>query len=722
MKQKGFVLVSVLVITTITTMLAFSQLSDNSLKERIAGNQLKEISARLAAEKGVFDAFDVIADGTAITDRMLTDLNASAEEEDNDYSFLSLDSERNIFVLVSVGEVGGATAHLKAVIKGAEGEAIIACKRVKVWGSGIIDSYSGEPYSATAADTHGDVSVIGGTANIVVGRSGEITGSISEYTGVCDPLGITTLITDIATTGGTARTNYNSADTFSDNNVYVYENFDIKNNDVLITGDVTFYITGNLTTKNTTFTLADNSSLTVFIEGKISVETGSNIFADQSVNADGKTPLTVYSSNTGSDLSNAANADTAVHLSGNASIYMDLYAPLGAVYYKGNGDIMGKIHADVVDISGNGGMHYDQGIGDSASYCAIYYYYPDDNDTPDILDASAYSEYCGASVSAANDAIGEAFCGYTPRSYDDQFSGYKGAAVEAVEAVATAGLAASKAVDLAAGEAIRIAGLSGEEATIATAAVAYEAARMTRCTAYAAAAETRWVATAAAAATVAATTATALGVAEAANAMDAEKTVAAAIANAAAVAAAEAVKAVGVAATAAATAVDVAAAAAHNAAVLAASGAIQVTATPDATDKAALAKAIADSAAAEVAAVAERLANQTAADAKAKSDKILEVAAKRKEALEEIDRLKAIVGATGTSTSTKAVIIPTSTDTQNKNFWTTMDITITTTVNNNGSIIDKITANKLIYYKKEDVTGTTMTTVDENANETETTS
>ncbi|MFT6926519.1 MAG: Tfp pilus assembly protein PilX [Psychromonas sp.] len=56
-QQKGFVLVSVLIITTITTMLAFSQFSENRLQERIAGNQEKEINARLAAEKGVFDAF-----------------------------------------------------------------------------------------------------------------------------------------------------------------------------------------------------------------------------------------------------------------------------------------------------------------------------------------------------------------------------------------------------------------------------------------------------------------------------------------------------------------------------------------------------------------------------------------------------------------------------------------------------------------------------------------
>jgi hypothetical protein len=635
MKQKGFVLVSVLIITTITAMLAFSQLGENRLEERMAGNQRKVISARLAAEKGIFNAFDVIALG-GTTEEMGNNLNTVISADT--YAF---DPDSNILVLVSTGEVDGATAHLKAVIKGAEGDAVIACDSVNVWGSGNIE---------------GDVSVKGGIGNVTYNNRDSIQGKISEYTGVCDPLDITAEIADMATQvidtpsdfATNVDTNFDGVNAAGDvfpqaltvleeeKQVYVFHDFNIKNNNVLITGDITFYIRGDLTTKNTIFTLANNSSLTIFIEGNMDIETGSDIFADQSVSTNGKTPLMVYSSSRGSDISNAAHADTAVHLSGNASIYMNLYAPLGTVAYNSNADIMGAIRADVVDLGGNG-IHYDQGLGKSASYCAIYYYYPKDNIDPlDIVDAAAYRDYCGASAEPL-------FCGYNQRSYNDQYSEYRGAAAEAAEAVDLAAAAADTAVDLAAAEATRIGTLSAGEATIATAAVAAAVAQTTRCTVFAATAETRWAATAAAAATVAATRATALSNAEAANATDAEKAVAAAIANAAAVAAAEAVAAVDVAAIAAAKAVDVAATAATNAAVLAAAGAIEVTATTDATAKAALVKAIADAATAEAAAVAARLKVQTAADAKAKSDKILAVAADAGDANDEIDRLQAIV-------------------------------------------------------------------------------
>lgn len=49
-KQQGFVLISVLIITTISTFVALSAIGENRLQERIAGNQAKEINARAKAE------------------------------------------------------------------------------------------------------------------------------------------------------------------------------------------------------------------------------------------------------------------------------------------------------------------------------------------------------------------------------------------------------------------------------------------------------------------------------------------------------------------------------------------------------------------------------------------------------------------------------------------------------------------------------------------------
>ncbi|ABM04935.1 hypothetical protein Ping_3248 [Psychromonas ingrahamii 37] len=410
MKQKGFVLVSVLIITTITTMLAFSQLKTNSLQERMAGNQQKEINARLAAEKGIFKGFDDIKSG-GTTEQMLSDLNDFASDEDKDYSFSSLDSYgNNLFALVSTGKFGGATAHLKAVIKSPEGDAIIACESVNVSGNGSIE---------------GDVTVIEGNATFsgngsiagYVTASGSVTGVPEDYysvisraeLGECNPLGITGEIADMATQvtitpNDYATSTYTSFDGVNaaggvapvaldvlgqSKNVYVFNNFNTgqgAQKEVVITGDVTLYIKNNMTTKNTIFTLADNSSLTIFIEGKMDIETGSDIFSDQSVSAHGKAPLTVYSSN---------NTYDAVTLSGNGEIYMNLYAPLGTIAYNGNGNIMGALRGEVVDISGGGDIHYDQGLGEPASYCAIYYYYPENPGTVETLEAEDYRVYCG---------------------------------------------------------------------------------------------------------------------------------------------------------------------------------------------------------------------------------------------------------------------------------------------------------------------------------------
>lgn len=382
LQQKGFVLISVLIITTIATMLGFSQLRENPLQARIAGNLQKEINARLAAEKGVFDAFKVIKTSTS-SSTIVTELAHLSETNQSKYALQNIlwsgSETDSTLSFVSKGIFLDARSYLKTEIKlkssGIFDSAIIACKSVRVWGSGIIDSYAGGPYSETTVGTDGNVSVIGGIENIIYKNSETIQGDISEYLGECDPLDIETKMTGIVNEGGIARTDFDKTDDFTDGNVYFYENFDIKNNDILITGDVVLYITGNLTTKNATFSLANgSSSLTIYSEGKISIDTNSNIFANKYVSSE-TIPLTVYSSN---------NASDAVTLSGNGQIYMNLYAPFGDVTYTGNGDIMGALRGKTIDISGNGGLHYDQtlvGMGDSgapaiATYSAVIYYYP----------------------------------------------------------------------------------------------------------------------------------------------------------------------------------------------------------------------------------------------------------------------------------------------------------------------------------------------------------
>ena len=151
-QQNGFVLVSVLIITTITTMLAFSQLSENRLQERIAGSQQKEIKARLAAEKGMLDAFDFIAQENAANTSngdIKTGLNDTPYTNAGNVSTLQdIVLVNNIFTFTSKGLYEGAVSYLKTSIEAIQvnqsifDNAIVGCESVSVWGNGFVDAFS----------------------------------------------------------------------------------------------------------------------------------------------------------------------------------------------------------------------------------------------------------------------------------------------------------------------------------------------------------------------------------------------------------------------------------------------------------------------------------------------------------------------------------------------------------------------------------------------------
>jgi|GEM_PF-3379395 len=459
-QQKGFVLVSVLLITTISTMLALSQMQENRLQERIAGNQQKEINARLAAEKGIFDAFDVIA-----AEGDITNIEALVYEEKN-YSFELIDSTSNTFTLVSKGTYQGADSYLKTTIKRSiksttetsvenkkiSENAIIGCEGVTVGGSAKIDSFKGQSYATSGLSGNvkvidGDINLPNGNAkakdnkgifgnltakniygnkNVIQGEGDDVEGYVGEAAD-CDPIAIATemgnLAAEIASESAifssntgedmtlTATDGSMTLDTLADKdkNVYGFHWLEVNEQTITIDGDVTLYIGGDFTTSGSTFKLADtNSSLTIFMTGKVVIGAGSDIFADNFVTTgtDGvvRSPLTIYSSTA---------SENALGVQGNREIYVNFYAPLGSVAYTGNVDIMGAIRAKEVNVSGNSGIHYDEGLAGietsissssssssssgvvKTSYCSLYYYYPEDPGTVETLEAEDYSVYCG---------------------------------------------------------------------------------------------------------------------------------------------------------------------------------------------------------------------------------------------------------------------------------------------------------------------------------------
>jgi len=164
MKDKlGFVLISVLLITTITSMVAFSAIAESRLQERVAGHHKKSINARMKAEKGIFDGFDYIKTqhqlGTSY-DEIKANLEQQINFANAEGGFELLDPQvvDGIFSFVSKGSYQGAIAYLKTniIANSSEGESgfkdtIIGCEGVVLSGSGTIDSFNSTKglYNAT---------------------------------------------------------------------------------------------------------------------------------------------------------------------------------------------------------------------------------------------------------------------------------------------------------------------------------------------------------------------------------------------------------------------------------------------------------------------------------------------------------------------------------------------------------------------------------------------
>lgn len=265
-QQKGFVLVSVLIITTITTMLAFSQLSENRLQERIAGNQQKEINARLAAEKGIFAAFGYIDASNKAGDtnnQILASLTKEGEYYTLTVSLPSLTS----FAIESQGEYQGATAYLKTNIAANEeigssffDNAVAGCDGVAIGsGGGIVDSYNSKAgyYGKVLADgsinqsENGGVGTINEGADVVLSGSGSVYGNIISNGGISTGTSAATQITGSMTAKG-----------------------DIQLKDITSSGDM--HAGGNFSFQAVTATAPDTA---ITVVGNLDSK-GSNTFAD----------------------------------------------------------------------------------------------------------------------------------------------------------------------------------------------------------------------------------------------------------------------------------------------------------------------------------------------------------------------------------------------------------------------------------------------------------
>jgi hypothetical protein len=209
--QNGFVLISVLLITSISTIYAFSALNDNRLQERIGGNQQKEMNARMLAEKGVFKAFEYIklrntpgASHAVITseinDGLLNTLPGTMV-------YSASIGTNNTYTITSKGQVNGASAYFRAKIQMNSQRyitdypgAIVGCEGVNIHG-GVVDSYNGEdnigPYDATTAGNNGDLATINDNSKIEIGNA-TVKGSINSNGSVDASSGTSNIAGDVS--------------------------------------------------------------------------------------------------------------------------------------------------------------------------------------------------------------------------------------------------------------------------------------------------------------------------------------------------------------------------------------------------------------------------------------------------------------------------------------------------------------------------------------------
>ncbi|MCP4325291.1 MAG: polymer-forming cytoskeletal protein [Alteromonadales bacterium] len=130
--------------------------------------------------------------------------------------------------------------------------------------------------------------------------------------------------------------------------------------DIVISGDVTLFVEGGVTTSGSSqITIKKDSSLTIFTQGKMNLGAGGNIIAEEhGLTSKGYPAMSIYSSYESID-----DTDTGINISGRFTIYAQIYAPKAVIDIPGSGVLYGAVRGKVVNVSGNGRIHYDAALG-----------------------------------------------------------------------------------------------------------------------------------------------------------------------------------------------------------------------------------------------------------------------------------------------------------------------------------------------------------------------
>lgn len=129
-------------------------------------------------------------------------------------------------------------------------------------------------------------------------------------------------------------------------------------------GDVVIFVDGdfNLGGSNE-IRIDDDSSLTVITTGTFDLGGSVDVANGSTLNTNGNPRFSLYSNY---DQSQAGkNAKAGVKIGANDDMTAVVYAPKSDVDVTGSGELFGSVRGRTVDVTGNGGMHYDEALGDA---------------------------------------------------------------------------------------------------------------------------------------------------------------------------------------------------------------------------------------------------------------------------------------------------------------------------------------------------------------------
>jgi hypothetical protein len=175
----------------------------------------------------------------------------------------------------------------------------------------------------------------GGNTATAVANGGTITGTLGTEAATWN-MPLSTIPAGV-TNQGALSISGNTVRTFSEG-TYWFSSLSISGNGRLVTtGAVKIYVTGAINISGNGVGTAGNLPTNLLVYGTV-------------------------------DPTNSANKTTSVAVTGNGNFYGAIYAPAAAITVSGNGAVYGALTGASVNFSGNGGLHYDEALGNLGRY------------------------------------------------------------------------------------------------------------------------------------------------------------------------------------------------------------------------------------------------------------------------------------------------------------------------------------------------------------------